>query len=306
MIYNFPGMDGRLEDRLDILKEQYQKPKMPQEQVEKLKKRLDEAGIEHIKGRTRARITKYATVAALAAIFVALPNTSDTIANAMSQIPVIGHMVEAVTFRNYEYSTDRNMASIEVPGIKLSEQAVGEKEQETLEHTAKEINAEIQEITDNLIKEFKKNLRHDWGYQDVSVRSEVLATAKDYFTLKLNCYQGAGSGYSWNYYYTVDLNTGERLKLGDIFQEGADYITPISENIKAQMKAQMEADENVTYWLDNEIEEWNFRTISEETSFYLNEKGLVVIGFNEGDVAPMYMGAVEFEIPEGILEGIKK
>lgn len=175
-----------------------------------------------------------------------------------------------------------------------------------MERTADEINAEIQEITDGLIKEFKGNLQNDWGYQDITVDSEVLATADDYFTLKLSCYQGAGSGYAWNYYYTVDLNTGKRLKLGDIFKENADYITPISENIKKQMKTQMEKDESVTYWLDNDIEEWNFKSISEDTSFYLNEKGLVVIGFNEGDVAPMYMGTVEFEIPQGILDGIMK
>ena len=88
--------------------------------------------------------------------------------------------------------------------------------------------------------------------------------------------------------------------------EGADYITPISENIKQQMQAQMDADENVYYWLNDEIEEWNFKAITDETSFYLNEQGNVVIGFNEGDVAPMYMGTVEFEIPAEILDGIRK
>ena len=144
------------------------------------------------------------------------------------------------------------------------------------------------------------------GYQDVVVKSEVLATTPDYFTLKLICYQGAGSGYQWNYFYTIDLKTGERLKLKDIFKEGADYITPISENIKLQMQERMDADENVYYWLNDEIEEWNFKAITDETSFYLNEKGNVVIGFNEGDVAPMYMGTVEFEIPADVLDGIRK
>lgn len=178
--------------------------------------------------------------------------------------------------------------------------------QENLDRTTAEINAEIQEITDNLITEFETNLKNEWGYQDVVVTSEVLATTPDYFTLKLICYQGAGSGYEWNYFYTIDLNTGERLQLKDIFKEGADYITPISDNIKQQMQERMDADENVYYWLNDEIEEWNFQAITDETSFYLNEKGNVVIGFNEGDVAPMYMGTVEFEIPAEVLEGIRK
>ena len=138
------------------------------------------------------------------------------------------------------------------------------------------------------------------------VKSEILTATADYFTLKLLCYQGAGSGYQWNYYYTIDLNTGKRLQLKDVFAEGADYITPISEAIKEQMQAQMDADENVYYWLDDEIEEWNFKSVTDETSFYINENGNVVIGFNEGDVAPMYMGAVEFEIPGDVLNDIRK
>ena len=42
---------------------------------------------------------------------------------------------------------------------------------------------------------------------------------------------------------------------------------------KKQMRQQMKADENVTYWVDDEIEELNFKAITDETSFYLNENG---------------------------------
>ena len=80
----------------------------------------------------------------------------------------------------------------------------------------------------------------------------------------------------------------------------------ISENIKAQMKEQMAADENVTYWLDSDMPEWDFTEITDETGFYLNDKGEVVICFNEGDVAPMYMGCVEFVIPDEVLAEIRK
>lgn len=247
-----------------------------------------------------------AAAAVVVGIFIILPNISGTIAHAMEQIPMIGQLVKVVTFRDYEYDSDRNMADIEVPEIKPEQQLEDSTLQENLDRTTAEINAEIQSITDNLIAEFEANVKDEMGYQDVMVTSEVLATTPDYFTLKLICYQGAGSGYQWNYFYTIDLNTGKRLQLKDIFKEGADYITPISENIKLQMKERMEADANNIYWLDNEIEDLNFKAITDETSFYLNEKGNVVIGFNEGDVAPMYMGTVEFEIPAEVLEGIRK
>lgn len=224
----------------------------------------------------------------------------------MGQLPVIGGLVKAVTFRDYTYESSRNYADVKVPELELDSQAEHSNTKKALEKTTEEINAEIQKITDGLVKEFEAGLAQEEWYQDIVVGSEVLATTEDYFTLKLNCYQGAGSGYEWNYYYTIDLNTGERLKLADIFQEGADYITPISENIKKQMRQQMEADENTIYWLEDDIEEWNFKSITEDTSFYLDEKGQVVIGFDEGEVAPMYMGAVEFKIPADALQSIRK
>ena len=139
------------------------------------------------------------------------------------------------------------------------------------------------------------------------IKHEVINTTDDYFTLKLMCYQAAGSGYEMDYYYTIDLKTGERLALKDLFKEGSDYITPISENIKSQMRGQMDADENVSYWLDDtEVPEWNFTSINDDTSFYINADGNLVISFNEGDVGPMSMGVVEFTIPHDVIADISK
>ncbi len=294
-----------LERELHILRKEYEKHQMTDAQVKQLHRTIKEAGKMKEK-RTGGIRFAVAAAAVAAGLFVILPNTSGTIAHAMEQIPIIGQLVKVVTFRDYEYESDRNMADIEVPEIKPEEQLEDSTLQENIDRTTAEINAEIQSITDELIAEFEKNLDEEMGYQDVVVKSEVLATTPEYFTLKLICYQGAGSGYQWNYFYTIDLNTGERLQLKDIFEEGADYITPISENIKVQMQERMDADESVYYWLNDEIEEWNFKAITDETSFYLNERGNVVIGFNEGDVAPMYMGTVEFEIPADVLDGIRK
>lgn len=301
-----------LEKELHNLKEKYLNQHMANDQAAQLHQKIEEIKKMEQNKQRKNQAVKFAVMAAAAviAIFIVLPNTSGTIAHAMEQIPVIGQLVKVVTFRNYEYETDRNMAEIEVPEIRPEEKVDGQPQdslvQENLDRTTAEINAEIQSITDSLIKEFETNLKEEQGYQDIIVKSEVLMTTPEYFTLKLICYQGAGSGYQWNYFYTIDLKTGERLQLKDIFKEGTDYITPISEEIKRQMQEQMDADENVYYWLNDEIEEWNFKAITDETSFYLNENGNVVIAFNEGDVAPMYMGTVEFEIPAKVLEEIRK
>ncbi|MBO5474461.1 MAG: DUF3298 domain-containing protein [Lachnospiraceae bacterium] len=306
-------MQAKAEDSaaLEAARTEYRKVQMSGEQLQELKETIEQAKRENWQEKSQGRAPRYvaAALAAAALVFVIVPNTSAAAAYAMEKLPIIGSLVRVVTFRDYEYEDERNRAVIDVPKIEVEQadtEGLEEDVREELEKSTEEINAEIEEISGRLVQEFKASMENEMGYQDLMVQSEVLATTQDYFTLKLLCYQGAGSGYQFNYYYTIDLNTGERLKLKDLFAEGADYITPISDNIKEQMRAQMAADENVIYWLDQEVEEWNFQSITEDVSFYLNENNNVVIGFNEGDVAPMYMGTVEFEIPADILENIRK
>ncbi len=324
-------MDNRKKE-WEALKKEYKQPEMTQEQIQKMKDSIAKAQGERSRSGHLIVLRRGIMAAAAAvALFIILPNTSASVAYAMSGIPVVGKLVEAVTFRNYRYESDRHMADVEVPELVVKEDGsmtsqttptaeeqgiqtvtgtkTGQETEktETIQKTTEEINREIQEITDQIIGEFEGNLKYEEGYQDVIVKSEVINTTEQYFTLKLICYQGAGSGAEWDYFYTIDLNTGERLKLKDLFVDGADYITPISDDIKKQMREQMDADENVYYWLDDEdIPEWNFRAITEETSFYVNGNDQIVIAFNEGDVAPMYMGCVEFVINNDVLAGIRR
>lgn len=291
---------------LSPYREKYQSTVMSDEGIDKMKAKIDQAKrANSISRRNLSRIRWTAAVAACLTVLI-LPNTSSKVAYAMEQIPVIGGLVSVITFRDYKYDSDRNNADIEVPNVVVDDELVSADNADTIKKTTEEINTEIEEITDELIKEFETYAEDELGYQDVMVKSEVLKTTPDYFTLKLICYEGAGSGYEWNYFYTIDLKTGKRLALKDIFVDGADYITPISENIKTQMQEQMDADENVHYWLNDEFEEWNFKSITDETSFYLDEKGNLVICFNEGDVAPMYMGTVSFTIPSNVIKDIRK
>ncbi len=293
------------------LREAYESVSMSEEQVQGMKEKIEKGKKEQRRRKGFVRTMKY--VAAAAVVFVILPNTSAGVAHAMSNIPVVGKLVDAVTFRSYQYEDERHNANVETPELIIQEKEGtdgknGEPEQkEALQKTTEEINQEIKAITDRLVQEFEENLKFREGYQDIVVKHEVIRSGETYFTLKLICYQAAGSGAETDYFYTIDLRSGERVALKDLFMEGADYSGVIDGEIRKQMREQMDADENVVYWLDNEdIPEWNFRGITEDTSFYINQDNQVVIAFNEGDVAPMYMGCVEFMIPEEILEGIRK
>jgi hypothetical protein len=306
-IINFEQQCEQSKEGLHSLQKEYMQPTMSEEQLSRLKMKMEEAKCENRKERRIARITRSAaTAAALVIAFITLPNLSPTIAYAMEQTPILGQFVKVVTFRNYEYEDEQHKAKVVIPEIVIDDQIPVEQLQSVLENTTNEMNAEIQKISKELLVEFVNHIRDELGYKELIVKSEVVTTTQDYFTLKLSCYQSEASGYEWDYFYTIDLTSGKKLELKDIFVDGVDYITPISENIKEQMRSQMEKDENISYWLDDEMEESNFNEITEETNFYINQNNDVVICFNEGDVAPMYMGIIEFEIPAEVLKEIRK
>ncbi|MDD6195086.1 MAG: RsiV family protein [Lachnospiraceae bacterium] len=282
---------------------EYKNLHMNEQQLEEMKARMEQAKEDRKNAKRFGKTPAWAKVAASAAVvalvLVALPNTSPTISYAMEQIPVIGSVVKLVSRYHYTYESQRHSADVDVPKL--------ESEDKTLEKTTQEINEEIDRISKDIISEFEAGMKDEEGYQDVMVKSELLTTTPDYFVLKLICYQGSGSGAEWDYYYTVDLKTGERLQLSDLFEEGADYVTPISESIKEQMRTRMKEDDNVCYWIDDEeFPDMNFMAIKAEEDFYINDKGNLVICFDEGDVAPMYMGCVSFEIPKEVVKDIWK
>ena len=297
------------------MKQSYNQQTMPEDEVKRMQTRILEAKMVN-RAESRRKVAKVglSLAAAVAIVLFVLPNTSQSIAYAMSKVPVIGKVVEVATIREYKYDDGKSEADIEVPEISISASTEDGEEAESsaelpeqLEVTTKDINDQITLITDRIVAEFKANTKDDVGYQNVMVKSEVIESTEDYFTLKLICYQGAGSGAEWDYYYTIDLRTGEQMKLSDLFEEDSEYLQLISENIKEQMRQQMEEDPNVSYWVDEEeIPEWNFEEITEDVNFYLNKDENIVICFDEGEVAPMYMGCVEFEIPAEVTEGIRK
>ncbi len=281
---------------MNQLKQNYKNQKMTEKQVIQMKETIENAKKETRKSSS-GNIVKFAVpFAAAIALFIAIPNVSMQAAETLSAIPVIGKLVDVVTFRDYKVETETKLADVEVPQI------VGNASEET----TSEINAEIDALAQKHIEQFKANMEAE-GYQELMIDYETIRSNEHYFTIKLTCFEAAASGVEWNYYYTIDLTTGERLALKELFAEGADYITPISENIKVQMAEQMAADENVIYWLDDpDMPEWNFTAITEETQFFLNDAGNIVISFNEGDVAPMYMGVCTFEIPAEVVDSIRK
>ena len=284
-------------------KKEYEEIKVP----ENMKKQMEASIARAKKDKRKVKKVKLwktcTSAAAVLAIVLVLPNTSQTAAAAMQQIPLLGNLFKITTVREYQVDEERNMANVKVPQVETQNTGDGEAaDQGTVEQakaTADAINFDIEEETNKLIDEFKESMKNEEGYQDIYIDSKVLTDNDRLFSLELILYQGAGSGYEQHKHYTVDKLTGKELTLKDLC--GDDYVNTISEEVKEQMRAQMAADETVKYWLDDpDVPEWNFDKIAEDQDFYVNAEGHVVICFNEYDVAPGSMGCVEFIMPQTV------
>lgn len=270
---------------------------------EQVKEKMEEAVMRARESKKRAKrkrlIRCVGSAAAVFAILLILPNTSRTAAAAMQQIPVLGEFFKVVTIREYQVDEDRYQADVKVPEVVPEDtDGISEETSQQARETADAINFDIQKVTDELIEEFKSTMEEfEDGYGDIMVDSQVLTDDEKWFSLELVLYQGAGSGYERHRHYTIDKTTGKRAELSEFF--GEDYVKTVSEEVKAQMRSRMEEDENVFYWIDYEdVPEWNFESIAEDQDFYVNEDGNVVICFDEYEVAPGYMGCVEFVVEQ--------
>jgi hypothetical protein len=320
------------QEQLKRLKEEYENMTIPEAGRERLQAGIDRARMEK-KRAERARRRSAWTAAAAMIVLIALPNTNVQIAHAMENIPVLGGFFRLVTVRQYNYSDENHDAEIELAqitygedgeGTPVGEVAVGAAAPDNAdvgnaegagqeagvaklsEEGVQEINQDMETTVDELIRQFEDTLSEE-GYHGLHVSQEVVTDNAQYYTVKLSALETEASGYEHNQFYTIDKQTGNVVALADLFAEGSDYISVISENIKTQMREQMVADEGVIYFLDDEdMPEFNFQSITEQTNFYFNESGELVIAFDEYEVAPGYMGAPEFVIPQKVTAGLLK
>lgn len=297
-----------LESRLLKEKENYQRIPVPEELKERLEKATERAG------KVR-RFRMPAAVAAAVALLVLLPNTGAEMAYAMGNIPVIGKLFQAVTFRDYQYESERFNASVEVPQIVVedigdTEEGTEKSEGETpsdeqLQETLEQVNFDIDQVTGQLIEEFKASAELGESNGSLEIHHETVMNNEKYFTLKISIYQAAGSGSESYKFYTIDKQSGRQIQIGDLFQENSGYAEVISEDIKNQMRAAMAEDEMNMYWVDNtDMPEINWQGIKDDQNFYLDGNGNLVVVFDEYEVAPGYMGAQEFTVERSVFENL--
>lgn len=291
-------------DSEDILKD---REELTEGERDKMMKNFTD-GKKHLAKRSKkaGRIAGFVAAAAAAALII-VPNTSAKAAYAMSKIPILGDVIKAVTIREYNYDSERFQAEIKEVQLEVDTNGEDSGENPAVDQSVAVINEDIDEMTNRLIERFEDQAAAGEGYGGVYMDHEVMTDTDTWFTLRIDVAEVAGSGAQYQYYYHIDKTTGEIASLKDLFKEGADYVTPVSENIRKQMKERMAQDENLIYWAEKDPElGFGFEQIKEDQNFYLNQKGQLVICFDEYEVAPGYMGLVEFVVEDEAVADILK
>lgn len=244
------------------------------------------------------------SAAAAAAVFLAfllIPNISAEAAEAMEEIPVIGSFVRVITLRNYFYEDEYHRADIPIPEIEFVPEDFHNPE--SARDSIHAINQEVEELSSQLIAQFEKDMAAIGNHTEVATQYQVVTNNDSWFTLRIQVYLASGSGYASYKYYHIDKQTGEIVQLSDLFAEGSDYISVISDCILAQMKQQMEEDSSIEYWVDSGYPGNDFHTITENQNFFFDEDGNIVIQFDEYEVGPGSMNCPQFVVPREVFEG---
>lgn len=307
--------DNTRQDILNSLRDQYQNIPVPQEAKTRLLEGIRQAKAEmdgqpepaaedtprsHFRILPQTRKAKVrmmlkrtgAAAAAAVAVITILANSSPTVAMAMENIPVIGTIAQVVTFRTYESQEGSFQANVEIPEISSPD-----KGSETIA-----ANRDIEAYANQLIEQYEAELKAGSGEGNYSLESawDVVFENDKYVSIRIRTTQVMASGAESVKIFNVDKKTGKTVSLKELLNHDSRLLTAVSDNIKEQMRARMAADESVTYFLDSEMPDSDFTGLTGEESYYFDKDGQLVIVFDEYQVAPGYMGAVEFTIPESV------
>ena len=280
------------QEQMNMLKKEYEQIEVPAQALTVLQAGIDKAKREGHSGVMPKRSYWGAWAAAAAVlVFIAVPNVSPTAAMAMADMPVLNKVVQVVTFNRYTQMTEDKLYAANVQTAKLEVQGDAQ-----LQSSVGEINAEVKVYAEQMIAQFQQEMEAQGGVYGRDIGYTVVTDSDKWFTLEIITTETMASGAETVRYYNLDKETGKYVHLADLFPKGYDYVTAVSEDIKAQMVQRMAEDENQSYFINSDMPEEDFQQIAPDQQFYVNQDGQLVIVFNEYEVAPGSMGCPQFTV----------
>jgi hypothetical protein len=226
--------------------------------------------------------------AALVVLFAAV-NMNSSVAYAISEVPVVGKLVKVLMVREYKINEDTYNAEIKVPAVE------GLENHELQNGLNEKYLAENEKLYAEFSKEIEELKAAGGGHLGVNSGYVVKTDTDRILSVGRYVVNTVGSSSTTFMYDTVDKQNEILITLPSLFKDDR-YIGVISENIKTQMRQQMKEDAKKVYWVE-EGDISPFVKIKANQSFYISSSHKLVISFDKYEVAPGYMGVIEFEIP---------
>lgn len=282
------------EQRLRELQKEYAKIDIPKELDTVMRKAI--ASNPPAPRRPLIWLRSAAMVTAVAVfMFVAAINAVPTLAQSLEDVPVLGPIVQVLTFTRLAASSEEQAyeVNIEVPEIQgMGDTSLQESLNDKYRAEAEQRYAQFMEEIGGLTNGQLAHKALDAGYI-VKVQNGPLLVIEHWVV------EVMASGAESVDYDNIDTERGLLLTLPGLFRDDS-YVQTISTYIREEMKAQMAASEEKVYFL-GEDDPAGFREIAADQEFYINADSKLVIVFDEYEVAPGFMGVVEFEIPTEVI-----
>ncbi|MEK3765429.1 DUF3298 domain-containing protein [Solibacillus sp. FSL K6-4121] len=281
------------DDKLKKLHAQYKDVPIPEELETIIDKNLQRP----LKKRKRKLPIFLTSVAAAAVLFTVGLNTNPAMAKTLADVPVIGQVVQVLTFTKYEMEKDAYTAEIQVPQISGSSadiEALNEK-------YAKEGKALYEQFKTDIEEMEAGNMAVNSGYVIETDTDELLSFGR-YVEVTVV------SSSTVMQYTTIDKKAETVITLPSLFKDDR-YLDIISLYIEDELRNRMiETEGSDMYWIggtEYHDEAFGvFEGISPDQNFYITEEGKLVMSFDVYEIAPGFMGLVTVEIPTELLQDV--
>lgn len=251
-------------------------------------------------GRRRARWASAARfakrtagmAAGLLICFTALVNLFPAFAAAAYDIPVLGSLCRICTFQEYRIQDEVEYIHVKIPAI----EDTGKSDLE------KQVNQEIRTIVYRAVEDSKAFAREDYEAFvatggdpgefmpiEATIDYEVHCITPALASFSLTRTESKYSFRYERYFYNIDMETGRVFTLRDYL--GSDFARIVADSVEETI-AGWDEEEKFYLWPDVDYAD----VVTEQTDFYINGRGQLVVVFPKYEVAAGAAGAMEFVI----------
>ncbi|WP_144510674.1 anti-sigma-V factor rsiV [Bacillus sp. FJAT-22090] len=281
--------------KLQDAKRKYEEVEIPEELNNIVKNSIKEAKRNQKKQKPVKRWG--IGLVAAAALFTASVNVSPALAQSLSTVPLLGSIVQVVTFQAIELDEDTYNADLQTPNVtgldnKKLENMLNEKYIE-----------ENEALYEGFLKDMEELKAEGGGHLGLSSTYEVVTDTDEILSISRYEVNTVASSSTTMRTDTIDKKNQILISLPSLFKDDS-YIKIISDYITEEMKRQMKEDENIIYWVGDDVEVEPFDKIRPDQTFSITEDHKLTISFDKYEVAPGYMGVITFEIPTELLNPV--